>query len=74
MKLYEKYLITEAITASKSLEKLKKALSDISSPLELRMAKGMIVDFIKKFKSYYTDSVSKELNDLLMVAQRKVKR
>ena len=70
----KKHLLTEAITASKSLDKLKKVLSDVSSPLELRMAKGLIVDFIKKFKSYYTDTVSNEINNLLMVAQKRVKR
>jgi hypothetical protein len=74
MKTYEKYLISEAITAPKSLDKLKKFLSNISTPLELRMAKGMIVDFIKKFNSYYTDSVSDELSKMLMLAQKKVKR
>jgi hypothetical protein len=74
MEKYEKYLLTEAITASKSLEKLKKTLSDISTPLELHLAKSLVVDFIKKFKSYYNDDVSDMIDGLLRSAEKRVKR
>ena len=66
--------MTEAISAAKSLEKIKQNLMDLSTPIELQLAKSMIVMFIKKFGSYYTDTVSKELYLLLNLASKRVKR
>lgn len=79
MKIYDKYLITEkyslseGITASKSLIKIKKAIEDASTPIEIRLVKAMIVRFIKKFKDEYTDNVSLEINNLLNDAERRIK-
>lgn len=74
MKVYEKHLMTEAISAAKYLEKIKHTLSSLNTTVELQLVKGMIVTFIKKFGSYYTDEVSKELDDLLSLASKRVKK
>lgn len=79
MKTYEKYLVSEkyqldeGITASKALGKIEDAIKNASNTIELNLIKTMIVSFIKKFKSAYTDEVSLHIDNLLKDAQKRVK-
>lgn len=79
MKTHDKYLITEqyslseGITAPKALAKIKDAIKGAGTPIEVRLVKTMIVNFIKKFKDEYTDDVSREINNLLKDAEKRVK-
>lgn len=70
--LEEKYIIPEGITASKALSKVKDTIKGAKTPIEVRLVKTMIVNFIKKFKSEYTDAVSKEIDSLLKDAEKRV--
>jgi len=72
MKTYEKYLLTEKVTATKMLRKIEHHIKTATTTADVHVASQMIVRFIKQNGKLWTDDVSNKIISLLNKAKAKI--
>ena len=72
MKTYEKYLLTEAVSAKKLLQKIEHQLKTAVTPADIQDGMALSVKFIKKFGELYTDEISKKIDTLARSAKKRL--
>ena len=71
MKTYEKYLLTEKMTATKMLKKIENHFLNATTSAEVHVGAKMMISFMKKYKSLWTDEVSTRVTDLFRAAKKR---